>query len=309
MLDAAYRSALAKLPDGTAKRRGVQLGEKAAALILQRRAHDGVQKALTTPYLPLDLPGDYAFTPPYDVPPLGPFAFAPGYGSVTPFGIDVAQHGLPGPQSLLSVEYALDFAYVKAVGELDSQFRTAEQSEIADFWYEDTPIGWNRIARLVLNEKQVGLWRSARVLALTNFAMADAYIAGLAVKYDFRFWRPVTAIRAAARDGNPLTSPDTDWLPYRITPPVPDYPSTHTVGGSAAAAVLASFFGIDYSFSMTSMTAPGVTRTFRGFDHAALENGASRVYAGIHFGHAVADGHRQGDGIGRAIAKLLARLH
>ena len=186
MIDAAYRSALAKLPDGTAKRRGVQLGEKAAALILQRRAHDGVQKALTTPYLPLDLAGDYAFTPPYDVPPLGPLAFAPGYGSVTPFGIDVAEHGLPGPQSLLSVEYALDFAYVKAVGELDSQFRTAEQSEIADFWYEDTPIGWNRLARLVLNEKQVGLWRSARVLALTNFAMADAYIAGFAVKYDFR---------------------------------------------------------------------------------------------------------------------------
>jgi membrane-associated phospholipid phosphatase len=307
MLDAAYQSALSKLPEGSAKRRGVQLGKRAAVLILQRRADDGVQEAFATPYIPLDLPGDYAFTPPFDVPPLGPLAFAPGYGDVTPFGIKVPEHGLPGPQSLMSVEYALDFAYAKAVGESESQFRTAEQSEIADFWYEDTPIGWNRIARLVLNEEQVGLWRSARVLALTNFAMADAYIAGFAMKYDFRFWRPVTAIRAAAHDSNPLTSADSDWLPYRITPPVPDYPSTHTVGGSAAAAVLSSFFGIDYRFSTTSTTAPGVTRTFHGFDHAALENGASRVYAGIHFGHAVADGHRQGDGIGRAIARLLAR--
>ena len=99
------------------------LGQRAAALILQRRANDGVQEAFATPYIPLDLPGDYAFTPPYDVPPLGPLAFAPGYGEVTPFGVELSEHGLPGPQSLISVEYALDFAYVKAVGELNSEFR------------------------------------------------------------------------------------------------------------------------------------------------------------------------------------------
>jgi hypothetical protein len=115
MLDAAYQSALSKLPEGNAKRRGVQLGKRAAVLILQRRADDGVQEAFATPYIPLDLPGDYGFTPPFDVPPLGPLAFAPGYGDVTPFGIEVSEHGLPGPQSLMSVEYALDFAYAKAL--------------------------------------------------------------------------------------------------------------------------------------------------------------------------------------------------
>ena len=45
-------------------------------------------------------------------------------------------------------------------------------------------------------------WRSARILALVNFALADGYIAGFDAKYRFNFWRPITAIRMAALDGN-----------------------------------------------------------------------------------------------------------
>ena len=76
-------------------------------------------------------------------------------------------------------------------------------------------------------------WSSARVLALVNFAMADGFIAGCDAKYRFRFWRPETAIRAAATDGNPWTTLDSTWEPFLITPPVPDYPSRHTVLGWA----------------------------------------------------------------------------
>jgi membrane-associated phospholipid phosphatase len=90
-----------------------------------------------------------------------------------------------------------------------------------------------------------------------------------------------------------------------ITPPVPDYPSTHTVVGTGAAAVLIRFFGDRIEYSTTSVTEPGVTRHFSGFSEAARENGASRVYAGIHFLDAVADGYKQGTGIGRSVAHLL----
>ena len=31
-------------------------------------------------------------------------------------------------------------------------------------------------------------------------------------------WRPQTAIREAANDGNPATSPDADWLSLFATP-------------------------------------------------------------------------------------------
>ena len=309
LIEAAYVSALGAIPDGLAKSRGVLVGQTAAVLILQRRADDGAVEAFAVPYVPTGAPGDYTFTPPFDVPPLGPLAFAPGWGDVTPFGIDLNRHRLPGPSPIRSAEYAFDFAFVKEIGDVDSSLRTPEQSEIALFWYEDSPIGWNRIANSVLRDEDVDLWESARILALANFAMADGYIAGFEAKYDFRFWRPVTAIRAAASDNNRFTHPDVTWSPFLITPPVPDYPSTHTVVGAAAAHVLIHFFGDEIAYSTTSVTAPGVIRHFEGFSEAAAENGDSRVYAGIHFVKAVTDGYRQGKSIGRMTARLLPVVH
>ncbi len=309
LIENAYVAALAAIPNGSAKQSGIAVGAAAADLILQRRMDDGVAEAFATPYVPTGVPGDYAFTPPFDAPPLGPFAFAPGWGSVTPFGIDLRSHRLPGPLPLKSAAYAADLAFVKEIGEVNSTVRTEEQSLIARFWYEDSPIGWNRIANTVLRQEPVGLWTSARILALTNFAMADGFIAGFEAKYDFRFWRPVTAIRMAASDGNRFTEADENWSSYLITPPVPDYPSTHTVLGAAAAHVLIHFFGDRTPYSTTSVTEPGAVREFRGFSDAAIENGASRVYAGIHFVDAVRDGYKQGAGIGRRIAHLLPPVH
>ena len=138
--------------------------------------------------------------------------------------------------------------------------------------------------------------------------MADGFIAGFEAKYRFRFWRPETAIRAAATDGNRLTEADATWKPFLITPPVPDYPSTHTVLGWAAAEVLIEILGDKFAYSADSLTLPGVTRHFKGFSAAAEENGLSRVYAGIHFRHAVKDGRRQGRSIGRAVAEALGRV-
>ena len=310
LIEEAYVAALAAIPDGAAKNRGIAVGAAAADLILERRNDDGVAEAFATPYVPTGVPGDYTFTPPFDAPPLGPFAFAPGWGSVTPFGIDLRRHRLSGPLPLTSAAYAADLAYVKAIGDVNSTVRTERQSLIARFWYEDSPIGWNRIANTVLRQRHIGLWQSARILALTNFAMADGFIAGFHAKYDeFRFWRPVTAIRMAASDGNRFTEPDETWSSYLVTPPVPDYPSTHTVLGAAAAHVLIHFFGDRVRYSTTSVTEPGAVRHFESFSDAALENGVSRVYAGIHFVDAVTDGYRQGAGIGRKTAHLLPEVH
>ena len=89
-------------------------------------------------------------------------------------------------------------------------------------------------------------------------------------------------------------------MSYLPTPPVPDYPSTHTVEGAAAATVMARFFNTDFiSFSMTSGAPyPGITRKFWSFSEAARENGASRVLCGIHFSTAVNAGYSQGACIG-----------
>jgi hypothetical protein len=61
--------------------------------------------------------------------------------------------------------------------------------------------------------------------------------------------------------------------------------------------------GIGRPFSQSSMTLPGVTRTFTTIDSAIRENGVSRIYIGYHFRHAVDVGISQGRLIGNYIAK------
>jgi hypothetical protein len=302
-VEEAYRRAVATLHEGSAKAAGIAAGRTAAQATLRRRQGDGFEAATQPVYVPGSGSGEYQFTAPFN------FAAQPGWGRVQPFVIDLEDHALDGPQSLTGAQYARDLAYVKAIGHIASRTRTHEQSEIAKFWYEDSPLGWNRIANTVVLRQGLDPWEAARAFALVNFAMADGFIAGFEAKYRFRFWRPVTAIHEATTDGNRLTQADATWQPFLTTPPVPDYPSTHTVLGAAAAEVLIELFGDDVRFSATSLTLPGVTRHYKGFSMAARENGLSRIYAGIHFRHAVRDGHRQGRSVGRAVAEALEPIH
>jgi PAP2 superfamily len=307
-VDPAYLAALAQIPNGPAKDAGIRVGQQSAAAILSHRAADGIADATQPVYVPTLQPGDYAFTPPFN------FALFPGWGRLVPWGIDLSEHQLPGPDPLDSLSYAVDFIYLKAIGSLNSPWRTADQTEIARFWGEGAPAGWNRIANTVIRQKGLNPWRSARIFALVNFAIADSFIASFDAKYHYRFWRPSTAIQRADEDGNSLTEQDTTWQPLfntlpLVSPPIPEYPSNHTVVGAAAAEVLAHFFGDHVRFSTTSTSLPGVTRSYRGFKEAARENGLSRAYAGIHFLRAIADGHRQGRGIGRSIEGLLPPVH
>ena len=130
--------------------------------------------------------------------------------------------------------------------------------------------------------------------------MADGFIAGFETKYDFNFWRPVTAIRAGDTDGNDATVADPTWSTLLNTPAIPDYTSTHSVLGGAASDVLRRFFDDDdVPFTTTSgVPFAGLTRSFTSFSQAAAENGESRIYAGIHFRSAVEDGIAQGKKIG-----------
>ena len=71
-------------------------------------------------------------------------------------------------------------------------------------------------------------WRAARMFALVNMALYDSYVAGWDSKFHWDFWRPYTAIRAGDTDGNRRTVADPAWLSHLETPPVQDYPSTHS---------------------------------------------------------------------------------
>src|SRR5262249_4853948 len=145
----------------------------------------------------------------------------------------------------------------------------------------------------------LGLVENARLFALLNLTMADATIATWDGKYTYRFWRPVTAIRAADTDGNDDTEADPAWTPLRPTPLHPEYPSAHAVVSPAAAEVLPRFFGKKIPFSTTTSTCPaGVVRSYESFHAMADEICDSRIYIGFHFRTSVHDGAHVGRQVG-----------
>jgi hypothetical protein len=109
----------------------------------------------------------------------------------------------------------------------------------------------------------------------------------------------VTAIGAAATDGNPETEADPNWLPeVGNTTPDPSYPGAHAVISAAGAEVLVSFFHKDhFEFSVTSEVLAGVDRSFISFSAAAEEATLSRIFAGVHFLFDLTRGGRLGDDV------------
>lgn len=306
-LDAKLAESLANISDGPAKTMGIALGMASANAILTLRAGDGAFQNPVSEIPASTVPGVYIAVPPFN------FAFAPFWKTMQLFSLESHdQFRSSPPPSLTSPTYTRDFDEVKQVGEINSTVRTVDQSAYAVWWYEYSDIGWNRIARIQAASNKIGLYSTARMFALLNMAMADGYTAGWDSKYYYNFWRPYTAIRAAATDGNDKTTPDADWEPLLPTPPVPDYPSTHSALGNAAAAVLAHFFGTHSPFSMTSTTASpvGAVRSFDTFKEAADENADSRVMVGIHFRFACDAGQKQGDQVGKwTVQHHLEPLH
>jgi len=315
-VEADYAAALDAIPDGPRKDRGVAVGQAAAAAVLALRATDGADTTLLDFGFPQgDDPGEWIFTPDR------PFAFAPGWAQVTPFVLDDASQFRPEPPyALSSPEYAGDLNEIKGLGGdgvITPSARTAEETEIALFWLESSPLQWNRIARALSAGQRLDRWESARLFGLLNMAMADGYVSSFDTKYLYRYWRPVSAIRAADDDGNPATSGDPTWTPLVTTPPVPDYDSAHAVEGGAATQVFRRFFGTDHiAFSTCSLTLPAgstcndaapVSRSYSSFSQAAEENGVSRILIGFHFRNATRAGIDRGRQIGHLAANRFLR--
>ena len=191
--------------------------------------------------------------------------------------------------------------------------RTPEQTEIALFWAgvgvsNAAVIMWNQIAATISAAQELTLVENARLFALLNVTIADAFIAGFDAKYTFQngrgLWRPVTAIRAAD-DGNLDTVQDATWTPLIATPNHPSFVALHATQSHAAARALASFFGTDH-VAFTATWA-GVHRWFPRFTAAAHEAGMSRIYAGIHWSFDIAAGRQLGRNVGKYVAENFFR--
>jgi hypothetical protein len=201
-----------------------------------------------------------------------------------------------GPPALTSDTYSDAFNEVKSLGIAKGTASTPDQALTGSFWNGAIQNYWNEISQTASLAHHLTTAESARLFALLNMTFADEVIAFYDAKYTYNFWRPVTAIRAAATDDNPDTAADPNWLPeVGNTTPDPSYPGAHAVISAGGASVLISFFGRDrFDFNVTSEVMPGTERSFTRYSAAEEEATLSRIFAGVHFRTDLTVGQRLG---------------
>lgn len=293
-LDAQLQQSLAAIPDGSAKAEGITVGQTVADAILALRSNDG-SNAAPIPFVFANppAPGAYQSTPP-NFPKQPQFT---AWSKVTPFALKSANQFRPDPPpALTSDTYTNAFNEIKSLGIAGSTSATPDQALVGRFWNGAIQNYWNEITQTAALEHDLTTAQSARLFALLNLSLADGVIAFYDAKYTYDFWRPVTAIREAAIDGNAQTIPDPNWLPeVGNTAPDPSYPGAHAVLSAAASTVLRSFFRKNqFDLNVTSEVLPGTERSFESFSAASEEATLSRIFAGQHFRTDLTAGHTLG---------------
>jgi hypothetical protein len=140
----------------------------------------------------------------------------------------------------------------------------------------------------------------ARLFALSSIAGVDAFIAVFDAKYHYNLWRPITAIRNADLTSNPATPRVEAWTPLGPTPMHPEYPCAHCIVAAAISAVLQNVAGEESDgISLTSSTAPGVTRKWTRLQDYSDEVSNARIYAGFHYRFSTEVGKDMGRKIGQ----------
>jgi hypothetical protein len=280
---------------------GVSVGQMAAAAIIELRSNDGRFPPNQVPFVGGLNPGEWRPTESF-IQPLLPPSFAPmatpWLANVTPFTLNSGDQFRPAPPPPLdSHEYTVAYNEVKTMGARFNSTRTDEQTDFALFWATNYILVWNRVVRDVSAEHINNLGDSARLFALVNMAMADAFITSWDSKNAYVFWRPLTAIRSGDEDTNSDTIGDPDWQPLINTPNYPDYTSGANAATGAATRSLALFFGTnEFTFTVwtTNPAAIQQSRTYTRFSDAARDVVNARIYEGIHFRFADEVGRKQG---------------
>lgn len=291
----------ASMPPGVF-RRSVSRGRKVARHIFDWSRTDGGHEAYLDNFPDYSPPvgqGLWVPTPPGFLPALQPF-----WETNRRFALAPDANCNPGPPPPYSEEPFSAFdAEARECYETTTNL-TPEQEGIALFWSDDpvatsTPPGhWVSILTQVIEREDFTLDVAAEAYAKVGMAVADAFIACWHTKYRYDLLRPVTYIQRVI---DPL------WVPFRVTPPFPEYTSGHSVQSAAAAQVLTKMFGTvvftDHTHDYRGLT----PRSFGSFVEAAEEAALSRLYGGIHFARAIERGLEQGRCVGRIVGRLRFR--
>jgi hypothetical protein len=288
-------SYLASIPDGDAKAEGIKLGQAVAAKILEARAKDGA-----------DAPDSYRYKTKPGVYVPTAITVSSTWGEVTSFALANPSQFRPGPPiALESGQWATDYNEIKEFGGKASTKRSDRQTEDAHFWLITGPQSTEPLVRQVVEAKKMSVIDSARFMALTAMAGADAAIAVFDAKYRYEFWRPITAIRNGDQDDNAATTRDATWQPIDNTPMHPEYPCAHCIVSGAVASAIEALLGTPEipEIAMTSPTAPGATHRWTNVRAYNEEVSHARIWAGFHYRFSVRVGQDMGRAIGEYVVK------
>jgi len=304
-IDPLRDASLATIPDGQAKTDGIAVGAAAAAAMIANRTGDGSAPPLF--YTPTSVePYEWQVTPGCS---LGGVFFH--WRDVTPFAIESSsQFRSEPPPPLGTGVYAQDYNELQRVGDINSPNRSQDRTEVARLY----AVGpghwtWNSALLQIAATRNDEITDTARVMALMNMALNDAYISVFDSKYFYRTWRPVTAIPRGDEDDNRWTTAG-PFTPLISTPCFPGYPSAHGTGSGAARQVLERAYGrFGHSITLSHPGAPGITRTYSDLRAITDDVADARVYGGIHFRFDQVAGERQGKAVGQYVYNhLLHRL-
>jgi hypothetical protein len=280
----ALTKSLALVTDSAARARGVAVGTTAAAQLLAARA--GAKADTRDPYYVTNVPGRYVPT----IRRVGLELTTQAPWVMT----SAAELRSPPPPALTSTVYARDLAEIARLGGKTSTVRTAVQTDVAQFW---APRDVRLVLRQLIGTPGRTLLQDARFVALAEMAWADSYVAMMDGKYSYNFWRPVTAIRGAAIDGNDATTADPDWEPLLPTPGHPEYPCGHCLSAGAVGAVIVAEFGdaMPHIVIDIDKTLPRrYTRAQQYIDEVT----ESRLLVGVHYRFSLDAGRAAGIALG-----------
>jgi hypothetical protein len=288
-LDLQRANSLATITDGQAKTDGIAVGEAAAAAIIANRTNDG--SAPPQFHTPANSdPYEWQATPGCLLG--GVFKHWP---NVKPFGVlSSSQFRADPPPKLTSGSYARDLNEVQAIGDINSTLRPQDRTDVAVLYNaQGGHYFWNSALRQIASTRQDDITTTARIAAVMNMSISDAFVTVVESKYLYRTWRPVTAIPRADEDGNAHTTPSS-FTPLITTPCHPSYPSGHASGSAAALEVLERAYGRFSSVTVSHTGVPGVVLNYTDVSDA-------RVFGGIHYRSDQDAGERMGRDVGRYI--------
>ena len=271
-LNAALANSLTSIPAGQAKDDGVRMGKLAAESIIKLRSADSPDLSISPPASSTTA-GRWRATPPN-------FSSAFGYHGkfIVPWTMRSASQFRPGPPpALASALYTKDYDEVRVVGSRANTNRSVAEADSA----LSQESGEDYLTDIE-SKKPLPLLESTRRRALIFMAGMDAVIQAFEAKYIYNYWRPITAIRSGAADGNDATIGDGAWTPFLDTHNHPEYPSLLVGNLSAMFEVMISLHGDDLAFSSKSYTSEK-TRSFTKLSDYVEDAVTARVIGGTHF--------------------------